>query len=354
MALMKTIWVISGSRADFNLNRWVIEELQKHDEFHIVSIGLQGVNKYEMDIDCLSSNLEIIGRLVSDYAGNCISRIGSWFNSNKIDYVLVLGDRWEILQVAIAAKLYDIPIIHLGGGEVSEGSYDNDFRACISQLSKYHFVVTENCKRNLAKLNITDNVYVVGSPRLDCVDRVEYNHDILDKYSFDKNKKIGLVIYHPETKNLDSIEESAYIFFGSLMAVDMQHLIIYPNHDNGSEIIIEIINRLKGDNIVVVETLKHSDYLSFLNVVDVMIGNSSAGIMETASYRLPTVNVGDRQKGRECNVNVVHVGCERNDIIVAVEDALSTTCKNICAGVKNKFGDGRASEKIVEIIRSEL
>ena len=341
------IAVISGSRADYCINKWILKELNKYNKIDYISIEIQGANKYEVDDNINHRTIDIEGNNIFEYSSYLMLELGLLFQDD-FDAVIVLGDRWEILQVCIAATYHNIPVIHLGGGEVSKGSYDNDFRDCISRLSSYHFVVTENCKKNLNKIGITDNIYVAGSPRMDYKYSVEVDKDILTKYGLDKTKKTAIVIYHPETKDMKNIKKHAKIFFRELSKIDLQYIIISPNFDIESQSIVSEIQRFKKEGVYKSHCLPLDEYLSAMSCVDLMIGNSSAGIMETPTFRIPFVNVGNRQEGRERSGNVID--CGYHNIKESIDIALRHRRK-----LKYKeFGDGRASERIVEIIRSEL
>jgi UDP-hydrolysing UDP-N-acetyl-D-glucosamine 2-epimerase len=351
---MKII-VISGSRADYNINFWVLEEMSKHNDIKFESVILEGIQNYIIDNGeyrkhktWTNKYIKIEGDTMPQKAGYCVSEIGSYFADSQADYVMILGDRFEILMVCACAKLFNIPIIHLGGGEVSEGSYDNDFRDCISRLASAHFTISNKCSDRLKAKGITENVYAVGSPRIDYIDKFEYNPLILKYYGLDTSKQTVLVVYHPETNDLKNIEAKAKKFFDSLLDIDLNYIIIYPNHDSGSECIYKLIDNLQGNNIRKFKTLHLEDWLSVMNAVDMMIGNSSAGIMETPTFKLPCVNVGNRQQGRDRSGNVID--CDYDNIRGAIYEAISF--KN--SMTYGTFGDGKVSERIVNIIRREL
>jgi UDP-hydrolysing UDP-N-acetyl-D-glucosamine 2-epimerase len=280
-----------------------------------------------------------------------LREISAWFigdiADNKIKNILILGDRWETLQIAMIAKLHNINIYHIGGGEVSKGAYDDDFRRAISQLASYHFIVDDNCHERLYQQGIdSENIYVVGSPRLD--------NDKTNIKKINFPKKTALVIYHPTTKNDNTYQEITELL-DSLRYFDMNYIMLYPNKDKGSDIIInEIEDFAMDERVRLQEKVTLDEYYDLINSVDIMIGNSSAGITETASYHLPTVNIGDRQKDRDCNDNVLHAKCEKHDIVKAITTAMTDGFIDYCNDIDNKFGDGKASEKIVKIVKGLL
>jgi UDP-hydrolysing UDP-N-acetyl-D-glucosamine 2-epimerase len=326
---MNKIYVITTSRADYGLLKYVMQEMDK-----------QYVSYEHLDYEwCQDHDIEFVLRELS-----------GWFTSDiadkNIKNIMIVGDRWETLQIALVAKLNGIKIFHIAGGEVSKGAYDDDFRRAISQMSDCHFVVNIKCEIRLVLQDVCSNVHVTGSPRLD--------NDKSELKKINYPKTTALVIYHPTTK-LDNTYQEITELLDSLRYFDMNYIILYPNKDKGSDIIInELEDFAMDERVRLEERLPLDEYYNVLNSVDVMIGNSSAGIKETASYNLPTVNIGDRQLERDCNDNVIHCPCEKHEITKAIDTALSDTFKDKCNKVVNKFGDGKASERIVNIVKEIL
>ena len=331
---MKRIFIVSGSRADYNMNRWVFKSMQNCEMVDVHHIDLRD---YSLQPD------------IALASGQALGLMDRFIKENNPDYILVLGDRWEILQTVIVGTIHQVPIIHLGGGETSIGSYDDDFRDCISRMSKYHFVVTEKCKKNLNKIGIYDNIYVVGSPRMDYLYHIRINKDIIKDIGLDPKKDIGLVVYHPETKSKD-MNEKTDMFFDALSNFDMQYIIINPNNDTGSDYIKKKIKSFRNKGVKKYDSVCLEDWVSLLDGVDVMIGNSSAGIMETPTFKLPFVNVGDRQKGRERSGNVIDADYENME--TCLELSLMDDYK---AGLFfDPFGDGVVSDRIVRILEEMI
>ena len=345
---MKKIWVISSSRTDYNANKWILDEMRKHNDIQETSLCFGGFNEYET-LDSRDIYIELEEENIFNFAASVMKLTGKLLEKSSPDYIFVLGDRWETLQVSIAATLNNIPIIHQGGGEKSEGAYDDYFRDCISKLSKYHFVIHENCKKRLHKLGIYDNIYVTGSPRMDYKYKLKQDKDILNRFGLDQTKKAALVIYHPETKSKKN-EENTKKFFQTLDQMDMQYVIIYPNYDKGSQIIFDEINKFRDQGTVKYTSLPLEDYLSVLSTVDIMIGNSSAGLLETPTFNLPCVNVGDRQKGRDRSHNVIDATYDNIEEKVRLGLSVNYRESMCCL----EFGDGSVSKDIVRIIRENL
>lgn len=274
------LMIISGSRADYNMLENLANELN--------------IQKFE--IECIQIGIENYKGPLTRMFGDSLWETSRHIRTTMPDYIIILGDRWEILGAAIAAKMFGVGIIHLGGGETTLGSYDNYFRNMISIVSDYHFVVSKKAKEKLNNMGIKKNVYIVGSPRMD------YRHGIVEiitkttlfkKHNLDPEKKTALVIYHPETINYDI--KQVEILVSALKQTDLQYFIISSGQDKNCLIINEKLKEIAE----VHETIEHDEWVSFLYSADILIGNSSAGIMEAPYYGLPVINIGDRQKGRE-------------------------------------------------------
>ena len=314
------IAIYSGSRADYSIAYWVKKALNNYDDI----------------------NSEIHRLIVNEDVMYIHNNIG------KYDYIILIGDRKEVAEMAIEAVYYQIPIIHIGGGEVSEGSYDEIYRRMITQAARYHFVITDKCKGRLERMGIcSKNIHVVGSPRIDYI-----HHYKLETINYEK--PTALVIYHPETANEDT-GQKAKIFYKALEEYEgLNYIVIHPNEDRGADAIKKEISHFiirKRSGVEVHRELPLNEYLAILNSVDLMIGNSSAGIMETPTFKIPFVNVGDRQKGRDRLENTIDVECYINKIHAGISKALDKEFRELLEGMDNEFGDGHASERIAEIVK---
>ena len=295
------IMIYSGSRADYSIAYWVNEALNK--------IGIDSwVDEYYRD---------------------------------KPDYIILIGDRKEVAEKAIEAVYNQTPIIHIGGGEVSQGSYDDIYRDMITASAKYHFVISDKCAERLIDKGIDKHkIFVVGSPRVDYVKHIEIKPI--------KRKAItGLVIYHPETKEFNLI--NVYKFFGILKELGtIKFIVLPPNKDNYSVEVQKVIRDLSSGNIECIDEMDQEKYIETLASVDFMIGNSSAGIMETSIFKLPNICVGSRQDGRDKYNNTIDVGYNEDEIMLAIKKAISVEFKS---QIKTDIFDGMASERIANIIK---
>lgn len=364
------ICVVTGSRADYGLLVWVMKEIEAKENLELVPIatGAHLEKEWGHTVDkIVADGFKNIVRIKS-HAGDtsphgialsmseCIKNFSEYFRDNRPDLLVLLGDRHEILAVALASLPYNIPIAHLGGGEISEGAIDDSIRHSLTKLSHLHFAITEKCAERIIRMGEeTWRVHASGSPRLDFTTRMQYKskEELAKKLGIDFSGKTALVIFHPSTLENKSAEEQTEELLKALASVDCQKLMFYPNIDVNSEIIIGKLENFckEREDSKLFLPLEMDDYLSLLNAVDIMIGNSSAGIVEAPSFRLPVVNVGNRQKGRDCMSNVIHVGNDSKEMLDGINKGLyDEEFIASLSGIKNIYGDGRASEKIADII----
>jgi len=332
------IAVISGSRADYNMLQNVSGELTKRFNIFPLNININNNNNQDSRMSIVMPVINPVHMM--EKSAEITKRLMVFFREHNINYMLVLGDRWEIIGAVQAAIFTNVKIIHLGGGETSEGSYDNIFRDWISRASQIHFVISEKSKKRLEEIGIKDNVYITGSPRMDHHSVFKSKKMLFDLYGLDTSKKTALVVFHPETLKQDVLEGINELT-SALIQSCLQLFIICPNVDKGSqELKREFENYFK-----VYESISFEDWVSFLWAVDVFIGNSSAGITECPSYGLPFVNIGSRQDGREKLSNVFDCELDKQDILNTIELAMNTKidCQNL-------YSDGKASQRISDIL----
>ncbi|OGV52409.1 MAG: UDP-N-acetyl-D-glucosamine 2-epimerase, UDP-hydrolysing [Lentisphaerae bacterium GWF2_44_16] len=367
--MKKKVAVVTGSRADYGLLCWVMKEIKKRKELELIPIatgahleeqwgktvdlikndGFDGLVEIKVPITDTSPH-GICGRFSST-----VERFSEYFRDSRPDMLLLLGDRYEILAVAMAALIHNIPIIHAGGGEISEGVIDDSIRHALTKLSQLHLVIAGKCAERIKKMGEEPwRVHVVGSPRLDYAHQQEYRSkkELSEKFGIRFEKTLGLVIFHPVTLDYMNVETQVKQLLQAMDRVDMEYAMLYPNIDTGSGIISREIEEYASsrDNVYLLRALELTDYLSILKHCDMMIGNSSAGIIESPLFKLPVVNIGNRQKGRDCMKNVIHTSNAADDIVAVINKAMSAEFRNSLKDLKNSYGDGYASIKIADII----
>ncbi len=285
---------------------------------------------------------------------------GRFFRGHPVDALVLLGDRFEILAVAMAAIPFQFPVIHLGGGEISEGAVDDSIRHALTKLSHYHLVISEECAARIRQMGEEPaRIRVVGSPRLDFISSVDYRcrAQLRARLGISLAKETALVIFHPTTLEPEQTERQTGELLQALNDLDMEIVMFYPNVDVNSELVRRELERFAAErqDVQLFRPLELADYLSLLNEVDILVGNSSAGIVEAPSFRLPTVNIGNRQKGRDCMKNVIHVPCERQAIVAGIRQGLSPEFRETINDLKNVYGDGQASRRVADfLIETEL
>ena len=274
--------------------------------------------------------------------------------------MLVLGDRYETLGVCIAAMNERIPIIHLYGGETTEGAIDEAIRHSITKMSYWHFTSTEQYRKRVIQLGENPKrVYNVGSLGVENV----LNQILLSKQALESELKLQLnmpyavVTYHPVTLEDKNICETVKMFLDALdQNKDMLYIITKANADAGGRQINLMMEEYAAhrDNIQVFDSLGMIKYLSVVKYSEMVIGNSSSGLVEVPSFRIPTVNIGDRQKGRIRAESVIDCDEDTESIVRAIKKARTPEFRKQCSQVKNPYEGVRTSDTIVEIIKEKL
>jgi GDP/UDP-N,N'-diacetylbacillosamine 2-epimerase (hydrolysing) len=279
--------------------------------------------------------------------GEALTGLAKVFSENRPDAVLLFGDRGEMVAGALAALLLNIPIFHLHGGERS-GTVDEPMRHAISKMAHYHLTATLGARNRLIRLGeLEENIFVTGAPGLDSVvaHRSESRESLLNRWSLDPRRKVALVVFHPVVQDAGAAGEQANAMMGALGDAEIQALWLSPNADTGGEYIREFLESHRDAlDVRVVTDLARTDFLSWLSRADVMLGNSSSGVIEAASVGQWVINVGDRQRDRERSENLVDVPPDRELIAKALREVLERKRKKF----SNVYGDGKAGSRVVE------
>ncbi len=362
--MKRKICYITGTRADFGLMESTLKMIHCHSQMSLSLLvtgthlserygkSIQDIEKAGLSIAAqieLDLTEEASGASMSRNIGRMLIGFTDALETLMPDIVLVLGDRGEMLAAALAAIHLNILVAHIHGGERS-GSVDEPVRHAISKLAHLHFVSTSQARDRLVKMGERgDSIWVTGAPGLDgllelaCLDRKELFSDI----EFRNDKNSALFVYHPVLQDNSSAAEETKMMLETLMAEGFQTLALVPNSDAGSEEIRNILlERNNLENLRVVTHLPRKTFVSWIKVCDVMVGNSSSGIIEAATFGTPVINIGSRQNLRERNLNVIDVVPEYESFRTGLQDALSAGKypKN------NIYGDGGASRRILSIL----
>ncbi|HEY9062159.1 MAG TPA: UDP-N-acetylglucosamine 2-epimerase [Pseudobacteroides sp.] len=287
-----------------------------------------------------------------------ITGFSDLFSKEKLDTVIVLGDRYELWSVAIAAVIHRIPIVHIHGGETTEGSTDEVVRHSVTKSAAIHFPsIPQYARRIIAMGEEPKRVFTVGALGIDNIKNIKLIgiDELSRKLEVDFKKDVALMTFHPVT--LDSYEESVLQIKELLDAMNELNfftVMTMPNADAGSRLIykcMEDFAKKYPDKFKIIKNMGSEAYLSAMSHAAIMIGNSSSGIIESASFRLPVVNVGDRQAGRMKPDNVIDCPCYKDAIKEAAGKAMSEAFKIGLKNLTNPYGDGDTADKIVKILK---
>jgi UDP-N-acetylglucosamine 2-epimerase (non-hydrolysing)/GDP/UDP-N,N'-diacetylbacillosamine 2-epimerase (hydrolysing) len=364
----RRIGVITTSRADYSHLYWPLREFQARPEIELGVFALGphlspafGTTVQEIERDGFPNQARIECLLSSDTdtgmaktIGLAILGLADALTAWRPDLLLLIADRYEMLAPAATALALRIPMAHIEGGEVSQGAIDDQVRNALTKMAHVHFTSTETARRRVIAMGEEPwRVHRAGAPSLDHLIRSK----LLDRASLEERLGVQLsspsliVAWHPVTILRDTNAE-ADALFAALAQVRGQILFVYPNADAGSHALIERTRALaetRADTQIFVN-LDAVTYWSLLGQVDGMVGNSSSGIMEAASFALPVVNVGMRQQGRERAANIIDAPADTNAICAALTQALDPAFRAGLRGMANPYGDGAAAVRIANVL----
>jgi len=366
----RRIAVVTTSRADYNHLYWPLRLLSECPdiELRIIALGPHlspefgnTVRDIERDgleiaarIECLLSSDSDVG--MAKTIGVATLGLADCLGQMRPDLLLLIADRYEFLAVASVGLALRIPMAHIEGGEISEGAIDDAVRNALTKLCHIHFTSTATARARVIAMGEEPwRVHRAGAPSLDHVVRSQLlsRAETEQRLGVDLSGPTALVTFHPATIARDTTRE-ADALFDALPATRAQLLFCYPNADAGSRELIgraEAFVRARGTGKLFV-SLRAAEYWSLLRSVDLLLGNSSSGIMEAASFGVPAVNVGIRQRGREHGANVLNAEAETGAITAAVRRAMDPAFREALRGMVNPYGEGRAAERIVEVLRT--
>lgn len=365
---MRKVCVITGTRANYGRLKPVMNAIKEHNELELKLIvtGMHllpemGYTVNEIEKDGYKIDAKVDMHIVNDSGAGMSKSLGlaligitQAIESISPDIILILGDRDEDLAGAIIGAHMNIPVAHMHGGEVT-GTIDESIRHAITKFSHIHLAASQESVKRLIKLGeIKDNIYNVGSPGLDSILNLNYKSKdyIFDKFNINKNKKLILVAQHPVTSESDKAKEQMKQTMEALKEIGEETIIIYPNNDSGSKEMIEVIESYSEVKYFqTYRNIKFEDYLHILKYADLMVGNSSSGIMEAPSYKLPAINIGVRQEGREQSDNIITVNPIKSEIkdaiIKGLYDEEFINKVNMCF---NPYGDGKTGKRVANIL----
>ncbi|MDI4671251.1 UDP-N-acetylglucosamine 2-epimerase [Pseudoalteromonas shioyasakiensis] len=365
--------VFTGTRAEYGLLYWLLKDIQDDPEL-VLQLLVSGMHlspefgetyqQIEQDGFFIDEKIEIL--LSSDSAVGTAKSMGlgvlgfaDALNRLKPDVLVILGDRFEALAAAQTAMILRVPILHLHGGEITEGAYDDAIRHAISKLSYLHGTSTEEYRQRVIQLGEQpERVKNVGAIGLDHLKRAEFMDvaEIARSLDFPLNQPYFLVTYHPVTLADEKPEQSFNALLDALDEFkDHQVIITYPNADDGGRRIIPLLEQYAKSNpqrVCAIPSLGQKRYLSTVKNAAVVIGNSSSGIIEVPSFNVPTVNVGVRQQGRLAAKSVLNCDPNKQSIMESIKSAIKREYKTSNEHIQNPYGAGNASGQVIAMLKN--
>lgn len=370
---MRKVAVVTGSRAEYGHLFWILKGINNESslKLQLIVTGMHlstdfGLTVKEIEKDGFPIAKKVKTLLPSDTEeaiaismGRGTIGLAKAYSRLKPDMIVVLGDRLEMLAAVSAALPFRIPIAHIHGGESTEGLIDEAIRHAITKMSHIHFTSTETYRKRVIQMGESpDNVFCFGAPGLDNVYKLRLlgKEELCEALNLAMDKGIGIVTFHPVTLERNTTSRQVSELLNAISHfTDISWVFTFPNADTQARSIIKKIKAFAGrfpEGAKVFISLGQVRYLSLLKNASIMAGNSSSGLIEAPSFGLPVVNIGDRQKGRIRGKNVIDVkDCRKAPIAAAIHKALSPRFKASLKGMKNPYGSGNSSKKIVEKIK---
>lgn len=375
---MKRVCIVTATRAEYGLLKPIILKLQAQNnlEVRVVATGMHlspefGMTCQEIEQDGirLDRKIEILlsadtSSAISKSMGLAMISFADYFSERKPDLLIVLGDRYEILAVATTAMNARIPIAHLYGGDITEGAVDDVVRHAITKMSYFHFTATREHRRRVIQMGESpERVFWVGAMSVEnaCNVKKLSMHDLQEQIAFYWNRdleKMAVVTFHPVTLEDDTAREQFQNILNALdYFEDLKVIFTKANADAGGRVINHMIDDYVNEHpqkSKAYTSLGQLRYLSAVSLADVVIGNSSSGLSEVPTFHVPTVNIGDRQRGRVCGKTVISCGVAEKEITDAIQKALSQAFRNEICNEKNPYEKKGTSDAIVKILTENL
>jgi GDP/UDP-N,N'-diacetylbacillosamine 2-epimerase (hydrolysing) len=367
---MKKICVITGTRAEYGLLKGLMVKIQQHKNLELKTIvtGMHLSAQYgstwkqieedgiriDYKVDMLLSGDSI--NSICKSLGLCVMGMSDVFTKMQPDLIIILGDRYEAVASAIASQLHQIPIAHIHGGELTEGAVDDAFRHSITKLSVLHFVTAQTYKQRVIQLGEQENrVFNVGALGIDNIKEIPLlpKDEFEQSINFKLKEKNILITFHPVTlEDSTSGEQMEQLLEALTKFPEVGKIFTMPNSDPDNQIIFDKINNFvkNKENAMAYDNLGTLRYLSAISHVDCVLGNSSSGIIEVPSLGKPTINIGDRQRGRIQAESIINCEPKQNDIEIALKTIFELNISS--KTIENPYGEGGTADKIIKILDS--
>ncbi len=359
--MSKKIVFLSGTRADFGKIKSLIQIIENKENFepYVFVTGMHLIEKYGytlIEIErCNFSNIYTFENQTSETTmdltlAKTIEGFSGYIKNIKPDLIIVHGDRVEALAGAIVGSLNNILVAHIEGGEIS-GTIDGLIRHSVSKMSHIHYASNENARHRLLQMGeMKSSIKVIGSPDVDIMFSNELpSIDEVKKYYEIQYQSFGIVMLHPVTTEYGKMKEYVQNFVDALLEDSKDYVVIYPNNDLGSELILNEYKRLENNSrFRVIPSVRFEYFLTLLKKSKFIIGNSSAGIREAPYYSIPTINIGTRQKNRALHSHIINTNYNKEDILEALNSEFKSYNKDTKA-----FGTGNSSQLFLESLMDE-
>jgi len=365
---MRKICVVTGTRAEYGVLKPIMRAIDNNPklELSIIATGMHlskefGYSFNEIIKDGFNVNEKVemnperdSGISMAKSVGKGIIGISDALNKIKPDIVLVIGDRIEALAATITAAYMNIIVAHISGGDVTRAGLDESVRHVITKLSHIHFPSTKKSAGRVLKMGEDKwRIFQVGAPCLDTILHEKFfsRKEVEKKFNLESGKDFIVLLQHSITTETEKVESQITETLWAIKELGIQTIIIYPNSDAGGR---KIINKIKEYEklpfISSYKNLPQKDYFSLLKHARALVGNSSSGIIESSSFKLPVVNIGIRQEGRERANNVIDVNHDRKEILKAMKKALSEEFKRKLRNCVSPYGDGKTAQRITKVL----
>lgn len=367
----KKICVITGSRADYGLLYWFLKEvnIDTNLKLQLIVTGMHLSRKFGLTYKEIEKEFKINKKIninistdTSANISNSISKSINLFSDAyfelKPDLIVVLGDRYEIFSATVAAMIFQIPIAHIHGGELSEGSWDDSIRHCITKMSQLHFTATMEYSKRVVQLGEDPKrVFYIGGTGIENIRRLKLldKKEFEDSINFKLNKKNLLVAFHSSTLEKNTSKKQFQELLSAIDELDETNIIFTKtNSDLNGNVINQMIDEYTKKNSnksVSFTSLGQLRYLSALKFVDALIGNSSSAIIEAPSFKIGSVNIGDRQMGRIKAASVIDCLPKKKNIRESINKIYSKDFQNLLKNVNNPYDKGNSSKKITRVLK---
>ena len=365
--LKKKIAYVSGTRADFGLMTPILRAIRKSSklDLQIYATGIHLMPQFGMTINQIKKEFKNVIKIeatfktdnrvgMANFTGEFLSKAIKAFIKNKPDFVLILGDRPEMLCVAIACLYLKIPIGHVHGGEKTS-TVDEIARHAITKLSCIHFPATKESAERIKKMGEEKSqIHVIGAPALDIIlnEKLPKRSVLFRQLGINPKQKIILLTQHPVSEEWQDVTKQIRETLGAVKTFKLPVVVIYPNTDAGGRRMIKEIEKEKNNPLFYIfPNLGHKQFLALEKEAAIWVGNSSAAMIESSSFKTPVVNIGIRQSGRQRGKNVIDVDYNKKEITAAIEKSLYD--KSYLARlkiIKNPWGDGKTGPRVAKIL----